>query len=192
MNQMYSTYKQVLSLSYTHIHTHTPPARLAHSLLAERTLQRDQCLCLCGGGVRLGETKGAHSSEPTASRPSVPLSRRERQPRNVSQACREMAACSQRLGTLLPDAKHSSSSCLTVALKDHRQGLTLRAFFNYCYKIRLCVTEAVTSCDLFLIIEKAGMATWKCSKANKSTQGDCHSKQLLFSNTMHTSLFNTI
>lgn len=38
--------------------------------------QWERCLCL-RGGVRLGETKGAHSSEPPASRPSIPLSRRE-------------------------------------------------------------------------------------------------------------------
>lgn len=76
--------------------------------------QWERCLCL-RGGARLGETKGAHSSEPPASRPSIPLSRRERRPRNVSQACREMATCSQSLGTLLPDVTHSSfCSCPTV------------------------------------------------------------------------------
>lgn len=128
------THKQVLSLS----HTHTPPAWLAHSLLAERRLQWERCLCLCGG-VRLGETKGAHSSEPPASRPSIPLSRRERRPRNVSQACREMAACSQKLGTLLPDATHSLSSCPTVALKDHFRGKALALDFKSCN-----TTEAVT------------------------------------------------
>lgn len=116
--------------------------------------QWERCLCL-RGGVRLGETKGAHSSEPPASRPSIPLSRRERRPRNVSQACREMATCSQSLGTLLPDVTHSSfCSCPTVALKAHR--LDSDIFFFFKDKFEAKQTQKTchfhTSCSLHFLL----------------------------------------
>lgn len=79
----------------TRTHTHNRPSGW-HSagLLAEG--MRQWQWCLCGGEFNPGETM-----EPTAlSRlpPAPPplRSRRERQPRNVSRACRKMAICSQR------------------------------------------------------------------------------------------------
>lgn len=102
MNQIYFTRKQCyLRLTHTHTRGHARPLPgwLACSLpVGREEMQWEWRLCLCGG-VRLGETKRAHSSEPPASRPSILLSRRERWLRNVSQACREMDTCSQRLGT---------------------------------------------------------------------------------------------
>lgn len=74
-----------------HSHTHTSCRAGMQPACWQRAGCIDSGVCVVavmGGGVMPGQTKGAHSSKPPASHPSIPPSRRERRQRNVSQACR--------------------------------------------------------------------------------------------------------
>lgn len=112
MNQIYSYHKQVLSLShrnkYVDTHTHNLlPGWHTAGLLAEGMRQWQRCLC--GGEFNPGETMEPTGLSWPPPAPPPLWSRRERQSRNVAQACRKMAICSQRF----------VARCLFARLEDY-------------------------------------------------------------------------